>query len=369
MSKYYEINRKVYNQVDYYMAFGKRSNGKTTQGLRLALEIFCQSKYKYNTAYIRRWDYDFKGGRAKQLFAGVVELGWVKDYTKGEYNSVYYFNNAWYLEHIDTNGKQDKVCANPICYAFNIAGADHYKSNQWPNVKLIIFDEFMTRDYYLPDEFILFQNLLSTIIRDRGDVKILMFGNTVNMYSPYFDEMGLSNVNKQAQGTIDIYTYGDTSLKVAVEYCEDNTKGKGSLSNKYFAFNNPKLRMIQTGEWEINVYPHLPVKYHSSEILYIFYIKFNDVILQCEIIESRELGYPFLFIHKKTTPIKENTESLIFSLEDNPSPYYRKKINRPSDNAGAIIWKFFETNKVFYQNNELGEVVRNYIIYCQKDVI
>ena len=37
-----------------------------------------------------------------------------------------------------------------------------------------------------------FMNVLSTIIRDRENIKIFMLGNTVNKYCPYFDEMGLT---------------------------------------------------------------------------------------------------------------------------------------------------------------------------------
>ena len=66
------------------------------------------------------------------------------------------------------------------------------KSNAYPNVTTIVFDEFLTRRYYLPDEFMLFMNLLSTIIRQREDVKVFMLGNTVNKFCPYFTEMGLS---------------------------------------------------------------------------------------------------------------------------------------------------------------------------------
>ena len=39
-----------------------------------------------------------------------------------------------------------------------------------------------------------------------------------------FKEMGITNFKKQEQGTIDIYTYGDSGLRVAVEFCGDTKK-------------------------------------------------------------------------------------------------------------------------------------------------
>lgn len=103
---------------------------------------------------------------------------------------------------------------------------EHDKSTSYPNITTIVFDEFLTRGSYLKDEFILFTNVCSTIIRQRNDVKIFMLGNTVNKYSPYFSEMGLSNIKNQKQGTIDIYRYGDSDLIVAVEYCASTQSGK-----------------------------------------------------------------------------------------------------------------------------------------------
>ena len=68
-----------------------------------------------------------------------------------------------------------------------------------------------------------------------------------------FAEMGLTHIDKMKQGTIDVYTYGTSELTVAVEYCESM---KGSKENNYyFAFNNPKLNMITSGAWELNLYP------------------------------------------------------------------------------------------------------------------
>ena len=33
---------------------------------------------------------------------------------------------------------------------------------------------------------------------------------------------------------------------------------------------------------------------------------------------------------------------------------------------GKKIWWFFNTDRVYYQDNEVGEIVRNYIMWCKK---
>ena len=123
----------------------------------------------------------------------------------------------------------------------------------------------------------LFMNLLSTIIRQRDNVRVYMLGNTVNKFCPYFTEMGLKQVPFMEQGTIDIYRFGEHGAIVAVEYCSTIVQHKAS--NKYFCFDNQNLQMITGGKWELAVYPHLPCKYKPQDVLFVYYIKFNDVVL------------------------------------------------------------------------------------------
>ena len=202
---------------------------------------------------------------------------------------------------------------------------------------------------------ILFMNIRKIV------VKIFMLGNTVNKYCPYFKEMGLKHVQEMNKGDIDIYRYGDKNLTVAVEYCQ--TAGKdGKPSDFYFAFDNPKLNMITGGDWEIDIYPHCPVKYRPKDIKFNFFLEFENVILHCEVVGT-STGY-FLFIHEKTTPIK-NEMDMVFSLTRTSYKWnIRRNILKPEDELGRKIAWFFVNNRVFYQDNEVGEIVANYLKCC-----
>jgi len=132
----------------------------------------------------------------------------------------------------------------------------------------------MTRSGYLSDEFVKFCNLLSSLIRDRKNVVIYMLANSVNKYCPYFQEMGLQDVDKMKQGEIRVYTYSSSDLTVAVEYCAqvEATKKTGS---KYFAFENAQLAMITSGAWEIKNYPRCPYPLYPDDIWKVFYVNFG----------------------------------------------------------------------------------------------
>lgn len=355
--KFYRLDNILSHNADYNMIYGERSNGKTTAVLEYAIDDHIESGYNNQLAIVRRWEEDFKGKNGQQMFENIVALGWVKDKTKGKYNAVYYYSQRWYLCYYNELGERVITANEPFALGFSITSEEHYKSTSYPNIKTILFDEFITRQYYLPEEFVKFQNLLSTIIRLRTDVKIFMCGNTINKYCPYFAEMGLSEVKKQKRGTIDVYSYGDSELKVAVEYSDFPSKKKAS--NKYFAFNNPKLEMITHGGWEIDIYPHLPQKYAPKNVVYVFYVVLDEDIVQGNIIGVDDKT--FIYFHRKTTPIKEDNTQLVYQQQVDYRRNYRTSIMKPYGKVDRFIADLFNKKKVFYQDNEVGEIINNYL--------
>lgn len=360
--KYYSLNNILSKDCYYSVIFGERSNGKTYAVLKHGLETSWNNNKQF--AIIRRFTEDFRGKRGATMFNGLVSNGEIEKITNGEWTDIYYYGLRWYFCRYGEGGKRE-TAEQPIAYGFSVASMEHDKSTSYPDITTIFFDEFLTRTIYLNDEFVLFMNVLSTIIRDRNDVKIFMCGNAVNQYSPYFQEMGLTNVKKMKPGDIDVYTYGDSGLKVAVEFSDSPNKGKPS--DIYFAFNNPKLSMIKgsSGVWEIDIYPHCPIKYKPKDIQFIYFIIFDNECLQCEIINSN--GEIFTFIHKKTTPIQNPDKDLIFTPDFNFRWNYRRKITKPQTELERKLYKFFLTDKVFYQDNVTGEIVRNYLNWSRTE--
>lgn len=357
--KFYSLKSILSKNAQYNIIFGERSNGKTYAVLKYGLEQYVNNGSQL--AVVRRWQDDFTGKRGATMFNAIVSNGEVEKLTNGEWNNIYYYGSRWFLCKAD--GDKRIVDDIPFAYGFALTGMEHDKSTSYPKIRTICFDEFISRNAYLPDEFILFANTISTIIRQRNDIKIFMLGNTVNKYCPYFEEMGLKHIRDMKEGDIDIYTYGDSKLTVAVEYCKPNKQGKES--DLYFAFDNPKLSMITGGAWEIDIYPHCPCKYKPKDILFTYYIKFSGDVLQCEIIAKDE--NMFTFVHSKTTPLN-NELDFIYSTEFSPRPNYRRNITKPRSQIEKRIAEFYVTDKVFYATNEVGEIMRNYLIWCGKDV-
>ena len=365
-SEHYSLQPILALGAHYNMIFGERSNGKTYAALEYAIRLFATMGFQ--TAIIRRMNEDFISKRAASYFNPLVKNTVVSKYTDGEYTDIYYYAGRWYFARYEENvrGVTKRIInEKPFAYAFALSQMEHEKSNGYPDIKTIVFEEFISRMGYLPDEFVLFMNMISTIVRDRNDVKIFMLGNTVNKYCPYFEEMGLRHIRNMNQGDIDVYAIKHASgetLKIAVEYCKSREKGK--KSDFYFAFDNQKLEMITNGIWEIDIYPHCPIKFRPKDILFTYFIEFNRDLLQCEIVQVGDSM--FTFVHRKTTELKDTDNDLIYSTKFDSRPNWRRNIKQPVlDIEKRILW-FYKADKVFYQDNNVGEIVRNYLMWCSK---
>ena len=340
----------------YNIIIGERSNGKTYGALKKIITNFLKKGKK--GAYIRRYKEDYRGKRGDALFESLEKDGSIKEMTGGKYDGVKYQSGRWYLSKFDEKTQKKLTGDEPFCYGFAISDMEHDKSTSYPDVTTIVFDEFLTRGFYLQNEFVLFMNTLSTIIRHRNDVIIYMLGNTVNKFAPYFVEMGLKHVGAMEKGQSDVYTYGTSKLRVAVEYCA-SPKKEGKKSDVYFAFDNPSLQLITGGAWEIDLYPHCPVDYDRKNIEFVFFIEFNESVLQGEVVVLDNNS--FIFIHRKSTPIKDRNEDLIFTMDWDPRPNIVRGLDKSDLKCVRIIRQFFRNDKVFYQDNEVGEEIRNFL--------
>lgn len=362
--EYFDLDKVLKKAPDcqYYIITSMRSNGKTYQCLKRALQRYYD--YGEKTAYVRRLEDNFSGVEVKTLFNSLEhnEKGEniVSQITHGEFDRIYYYSRTWYLAKLDDKGNIIHE-PEPFVYGYSINREEKSKGSTIPSITTIIFDEYMSRDGYLQDEFIKFMNLVSTIKRNRRNMTIFMLGNTIT-YNPYWAEMGLKHVEKMKPGELQVYKFGENgSLKVCVHSAEAKINDKKD-PDPFFCFDNPKLKMITEGAYEISIYPHCPVKYILKDVIYTYFIEFNDEILQCEIVSKNDEA--FTFIHRKTTLYQERENDIIFCPKYDYRNLRRRNIKKPIDGIGEKILYFYNADKVFYQDNEVGELVNHYLEWC-----
>lgn len=384
--KHYSLLPIMKVKSHYKVIYGERSNGKTFAVKHLGLFGLHEDGIDYNgyldngdqLAIVRRWDTDLRGKKGSSLFDDIIhnkEKGNIlSKKTKGKWNSIWFQSMRWYLQKVDEDGDVVQRDPTPFAIGFALNTEEHEKSLSYPNIGSILFDEFISRNAYIPDEFISFSSIISTIVRLRDDITIFMCGNAINVYNPYFTEMGLKRVKTQKKGTIDTYKYTQhyedeqgnivpCELVVAVEYSDFPSKKKAS--NVYFAFDNPKLQMVTTGKWELALYPHLPRKYRPMDIAFTYFIIFDEEILQCEIICFDDCS--FTYIHRRSKPLAEDDERLIYQQNYSPLPNRTRKIIHAHNKLEQKVVEYFQKEKVFYQDNEVGEMVNQYINWCRQN--
>lgn len=143
--------------------------GKTYGASKMVVNKFLKKNEQF--AYIRRYKPELKKA-VPQFFEAL------QNNNEFPNHRLYSKNNKFYCD--------DEI----IGHAMTLSTAQDLKSSNFSKVSTIIFDEFIIEEgqkkYYLPNEVIIFLNLIETIARMR-DIKIFMLANPANIYTnPYF---------------------------------------------------------------------------------------------------------------------------------------------------------------------------------------
>lgn len=139
-----------------------------------------------------------------------------------------------------------------VGYCTSIEDAYFDKGIPFNKVQIILFDEFIDYDY-MKDELEMFRHTIANIVRDEEHqgVRIIMLGNTVSKYCPYFDYFGI-NINRIKQGNIAVVK-SERGGTAAFEYTKSRVvELDGKKKSKYFGFDGANSEMILHGEWEYN---------------------------------------------------------------------------------------------------------------------
>lgn len=363
MSNYYNTKQIDGTLADYRVILGERSNGKS-----YAMKLKALETYKKNggrTVWLRRYEKDILKKNVYDMFSALYDNGEIERIFKNEWENVVYKNHGFYLCRFDESEQKWVDDIQPFLKMVAISDSEHERDKEFVNLNMIVFDEFVTRTGYLFGEFVRFVNILSTYIRERNNVPVYMLANTVSKSCPYFEEMGLYRIYTQKQGTIDTYELNReingeiVKTTIAVEIVANKGSKK---SDKYFAFDNPHLKMITSGTWELDIYPHLPFDYEKYDVMGIFCVVVQDKTLQCDCI-CNDCG-KFIYVHEKTTPIRDKT--LTYGVKMPVTKTSHRTIFKPITQFQKAIVNCIKTERIYYQNNSIGELFNDYIKECQQ---
>lgn len=277
MKKYYDLTAILSTNAYWNIVLGERSNGKS-----YAIKKYCfDSYFKRNKEfyYLRRYTEDIKTNSVQNYFADFVD--YLTKITGGAYNEIYVYQRKIYARNKDS---KEKIL---IGHYGSISEYERLKSQQFPNVENIIFEEFITDRYYIDDtnEPNIAMNIVSTILRDRVG-KVFLVGNLVSQICPYFTEWNLSFIRTMKEG--EIVTVNLDGIKLAIERCL-------SLNRNNFFFGNAK-KSISEGQWETKLYPRLTKPYKEYEIITQIGIDINNLKFVLELLYNEQTNAKVVFI-------------------------------------------------------------------------
>ena len=299
---YYSVRGLLNTDGHIDIAIGQRSNGKTWSSLDYVLEMY--AKFGYTFTYVRRWAEDISVRTMTELFSK-------SNITKyfGANAKVSFRTGEFKLK------REEDAPEEIIGFTAALNQVAHTKGRNFPNCRTIIFDEFlaMLTERGLKDEIDAWEQTISTIFRIEPtadlmkDRKIIMLGNTVTKYSPYFKHYGI-DTHKLKQGEIlSVNITNPTNGKITrirCEYCKYNPRVGEETS--VFVVGS---KMAQTGEFEVPVTAEIPYTEGETSTEAMLMSMYDDAMDQLIGVYVR-----------KVTWYTENYELGIFK----PEPHYRE---------------------------------------------
>lgn len=371
-SIYWEAEELLKEKPDarYYFILSMRSSGKTYSVLRNAIRD--QWKGLGMFAYVRRHDEYIKPRNIQELFSPQD----ISALTDGTWNKISFWRGFFYYELWEPDeetGIMQRVLKNPEPCGIACA-VNTWEGNKGQDIgaahggfKHIIYDEAITGQNYLVDEFQKFKNVISSLVRTRTeqDTKIWFLANPLSKWCPYFPELGITKQMIQEPGHRYEIQYPDTDMTTIFEYIGplNSNSDKNKVFETFFAFPNSKgkSKSITEGFWELEDACHLPSQvYKNSELVKEVFMYFGETWLRGQImryysdIQKRNVYY------LNWTPSREpKPQEYYFILNAVPDPYAIVG-TRTGHPLAKLCNDCISSGQVYYSDNSVADMVHGF---------
>ena len=346
MSKYYSLDRIKKVDAQFKILLGGRNIGKSYATKHDVLKECFETGNEF--IYLRRWDRDIKTQNVLNYFADVD----VEGITNGTYTNIDVYQGRIYFYNLDEEGK--KVDKFNVGYSHALNLNERYKSQIFPKVQRIIYEEFITDEGYLPDECNKLQNYVSTIFRERTGV-VYMVGNTISKLCPYFNEWQLEKVTKMKTHDIALFENNtevltpDGSVNIVVKIAVEMCGAKNVLSKMAFG---DSANMIVKNTWQSKTVARVSDEVRDeSEAIYLLFVYCDNLAFRMELMNYNNMIY--WYVTPQTKAIKNADETRIISDKASINPLHTNGFTALSDRE-RTAFGLIKQNKVFYCSNSCG---------------
>ena len=216
----------------------------------------------------------------------------------------------------------------------------------------------MTRNSkYIPNKFLNFTDILSTIIRKRKTPIVVLLANSVDYTSDFFKELTISKEIKNIKAGESKQIVTDLGTRIYFENIgAKQTQIKKDINRLFFGFPNPQLSSITGGgTWSFANVPHI-VKSDTDKVLdRTLYLQTDDGLLQAEFVMTEKRGI-VCNIHPATRVYDDSTILTNGEILDT-----RYRFGFGYSEKCRLLWELYKRNKCFFDTNETGAIFENYV--------
>lgn len=376
-SQYWEAEQLLKEKPNarYYFILSARAKGKTYSVLRNSLKD--QYKGRGLFAYVRRYDEEIKQRNIHLLCSAQN----IEKISNGKYNKISFWRGFFYWERWEYDDEKEelkRIYKNPepcgVALALNTWERDKGQDigAAYGGFKNIIFDEAITGLNYLVDEFQKFQNLISSLVRqrDQQDTKIWLLANPLSKWCPYFPNLGITKKMIEKPNQRFEISYPNTDMTTIFEYigaASDEQSPQDKVYKTFFAFPNSETRSrsITDGFWELADSMQLPSQvYKNSERKKKVLLYFGEEWIKGEIMRYNETGVYYLVWSPSRKPKKGE---YYFILNAVPDKYAIVGTNTGHPYA-ELLNKIIQTNQVYYSDNTVADLFHGFCKEARKIV-
>ena len=345
--------------MDYTFLYSTRSDGKSyAVKSRCLLDAFesidASGTCRRQLAYMRRYDLDNRDSKIQKYFADMP----IQEITDGKYTHIFVYTKAIYFGHMDKGKKIKDVC---IGYGFSVSGAEHEKSEMYPNVANVIYEEVTAMSgQYLYNEPSALMHAISTITRDREDAKVYLIGNIIARHCPYFEEWNL-HPEKLNVGESNIVTFHDEETGIDSKLIIYKVKPSGSGSRLFFG--RAKDNIVK-GQYHTDLQKHLKSRLEKYTHLHTVVLEYDSFKYLMHFIyyTDYDMGADYAwYIEPKTSEIQKNTRTVTNQLTHG-GKYVTDSFRGLTPEEEITFRYLMDKTKVFFSDNLTGTEFYNIIV-------
>lgn len=355
-----------FDKCGYVIDLSDRSRGKTTNKLLVGLILF--KLYGINLHYIRQSSEDCELKAIRKLYETVQDYKYIAKIFDDMFNDIKYIGKRWYLMKRSDNGIEYQ-CEDDCTYCCGLDESDHMKSTyNAPRGDMIFFDEFIST-FYGANDFVRFNDICKTIIRDRLSPVVFLSANTINKNSPWFDEFIIrKEIETMEQGESKIVNSYDTHIYVEI-LTADNSEVRQAVNKRFWGFPNPKLASITgKGTWATDHYQRIPIYRNPYDeqprtLQDILYISMSGKLVKLKLVNEPTLGL-CVFVTPATIV---HANDIVLTADEITNK--RTLFGLGKGTFVEAYWKLYDQNKFYYARNSEGDFVRSYLSYYKTKAV